>query len=75
MEPRYGKRPNWTPNGPTVERIPQLRLSPVNRHVGGALTPQQDLYLGVVVTLMFLAGCVFAVVIRYQRSHKRKRWE
>ena len=33
-----------------------------------------DLYLGVVVTLMFLAGCVLIVVSARERSEERRRW-
>jgi hypothetical protein len=43
--------------------------------VGGALTPEHDVYLAVVVTVMFLAGCVIAVVDRYRRTRERKGWE
>jgi hypothetical protein len=39
------------------------------------MAPEHDVYLGVVVTVMFLAGCVIAVVNRYGRSRERRRWE
>jgi len=48
--------------------------SRADRH-GDALTPEQDLYLAVVVTVMFLTGCVIAIVNRYRRSCERRRWE
>lgn len=38
------------------------------------LTEQMDLYLGVVVTLMFLAGCFFIVGSVRERSEERRRW-
>jgi hypothetical protein len=38
------------------------------------LTERFDLYLGVVVTLMFLIGCVLIVVSARERSEERRRW-
>jgi hypothetical protein len=35
---------------------------------------QMNLYLGVVVTLMFLSGCFLIVVSIRQRSEERRRW-
>ena len=64
-----------TPNGPTVERAELLRSRSSREEAGGELTGQHDLYIAVVVTVMFLAGCVLVVVNRYQRSRERKRWE
>jgi hypothetical protein len=38
------------------------------------LTERMDLYIGVAVTLMFVAGCSLAVVSVRQRSEERRRW-
>jgi hypothetical protein len=35
---------------------------------------QMDLYVGVIVTLMFLAGCFFIIVSVPERSEQRGRW-
>jgi hypothetical protein len=37
------------------------------------LTEQMDLYIGVVVLLMFLAGCFFIAVSLRERSEERRR--
>ena len=37
------------------------------------MTEQIDLYIGVVVTLMFLAGCFLTVVSARDRADKRSR--
>jgi hypothetical protein len=42
--------------------------------MGQNLTERIDLYIGAVVTLMFLAGCFLAVVSIRQRSRERKRF-
>jgi hypothetical protein len=39
------------------------------------MTPKQDVYLAVVVMIMFLAGCAIAIANRYQRARERRRWE
>jgi cbb3-type cytochrome oxidase subunit 3 len=39
------------------------------------LNERIDLYLGVIVLAMFLAGAVLAFVYRRQRSHSRKKWD
>ncbi len=39
------------------------------------MTERMDLYIGVVVTLMFLAGCFFIVVSVRKRSEERRRWQ
>jgi hypothetical protein len=41
---------------------------------GGELTPEHDVYLALVVTVMFLAGCLIAVVNRYRRTRQGKEW-
>jgi len=46
----------------------------MQEHAGGALTQQQDLYLAVVVTVLFLAGCAIAIANRYRRTRERQRW-
>jgi len=38
------------------------------------LAEQIDLYIGVVVTLMFLAGCFLTVLSARDRAEKRSRW-
>jgi hypothetical protein len=38
------------------------------------LTERMDLYLGLVTTLMFLAGCVLIVLSVRERSEERRRW-
>ena len=38
------------------------------------MTEQMDLYLGVVMTLMFLFGCFLTVLSIRQRSEERRRW-
>ena len=72
MEPGYGWRRSGTPNGPTVERVVTAAKP---EHAGGALTPQHDLYLAVIVAGMFLAGCVLVILSRRERSQERKRWK
>jgi hypothetical protein len=37
------------------------------------VTEQMDLYLGVVVSLMFLAGCFVIAIRAHERSEERKR--
>jgi hypothetical protein len=44
----------------------------VNRSL--RLTEQIDLYIGVAVTLMFLAGCFLVVVSLRERFEERRRW-
>jgi len=39
------------------------------------LTEQQDPYLGVVATAVFLAGCAIEIANRYRRTRERQRWE
>ena len=38
------------------------------------MTERMDLYLGVVVALMFLAGCFVSLVSIRERSEERRRW-
>jgi hypothetical protein len=38
------------------------------------LTEQLEFYLGVIVTLMFLAGCFLTVVSIRERSEEHSRW-
>ena len=38
------------------------------------MTEQMDLYLAVVVILMFLSGCFLIVVSIRKRSQERRRW-
>jgi hypothetical protein len=37
------------------------------------VTEQMDLYIGVVVSLMFLAGCFLVVISARERSEERRR--
>jgi len=39
------------------------------------MTEQMDVYLGLVLSLMFLAGCFLVVVSVRQRSAERRRWQ
>ena len=39
------------------------------------MTEQMDLYIGVAVTLMFLAGCFLVVVRVRERFEERRRWQ
>ena len=38
------------------------------------LADRMELYLGVILTLMFLIGCFLTVVGLRERSEKRRRW-
>jgi len=58
-----------------VDRAEPLQFRSSREDAGGELTGHYDVYIAVVVAVMFLAGCVLAVVDRYQRSRERKRWE
>jgi hypothetical protein len=66
---------SWTPDGPTFDRAELLQFRSSREDAGDELTGHYDVYIAVVVAVMFLAGCVLAVVDRYQRSRERKRWE
>ena len=55
----------------------RLSCASISRQIGtqeSSLTEQLELYLGVVVTLMFLAGCFLTVVSVRERSEERRRW-
>jgi hypothetical protein len=53
---------------------------PVELHVadlqkGHILTERMDVYLGVILTVMFLAGCFLVVVATRERTKARSRGE
>jgi hypothetical protein len=59
-------------NGPRVE----LRINQSPDRCAGVfvLTEQMDLYIGVAVILMFLAGCFLVVVSVRERFEEHRRW-
>ena len=54
----------------------RLSCATTSRQIGTQslrLTERMDLYLGLVMTLMFLAGCVLIILSVRERSEERKR--
>lgn len=59
-------------NGAEVE-LRLIRL--LDRHSRSLpLTERMELYLGVIVTVMFLIGCFLTVLGIRERSEQRRRW-
>jgi hypothetical protein len=70
------RRDDWrsvTAIGREVECIQQRQFAPTQEPAGGIVTAQADLYLAVIVTVMFLAGGVLVILYGRERSQARTR--
>jgi len=73
MALRHDAYPGVTRSWPEVERAGLMPFSALLEDTGGTLTYRFDLYLAIIVTAMFLAGCVLVILNGRERSLARKR--
>ena len=70
------RRDDWrsvTAIGREVECIQQRQFAPTQEPAGGIVTARADLYLAVILTVMFLAGGALVILYGRERSQARTR--